>query len=74
MTIAKGHLSPYLSLSREQWSQLRAAVPLSLTEADLIQLRDQFNLPDVLGGGRPAWVQWVEQNPVTDEATAETAE
>ena len=42
--------------------------------ADLIQLRDQFNLPDVLGGGRPAWVQWVEQNPVTDEATAETAE
>ena len=42
--------------------------------ADLIQLRDQFNLPDVLGDGRPAWVQWVEQNPVADEATAETAE
>lgn len=42
--------------------------------ADLIQLRDQFNLPDVFGDGRPAWVQWVEQNPVADEATAETAE
>ncbi len=50
MTIAKGHLSPYLSLSREQWSQLRAAVPLSLTEADLIQLRgihDELSLDEV---------------------------
>ena len=50
MTIAKGHLSPYLSLSREQWSQLREAVPLSLTEADLIQLRgihDELSLDEV---------------------------
>ena len=50
MTIAKGHLSPYLSLSREQWSQLRAAVPLSLTEADLILLRgihDELSLDEV---------------------------
>ena len=50
MTIAKGYLSPYLSLSREQWSQLRAAVPLSLTEADLIQLRgihDELSLDEV---------------------------
>ncbi len=50
MTIAKGHLSPYLSLSREQWSQLRAAVPLSLTQADLIQLRgihDELSLDEV---------------------------
>ena len=40
--------------------------------ADLMQLRDEFNLPDVLGDGRPEWVKWAEKNPAA--VTAETAE
>ena len=50
MTIDTGHLSPYLSFSREQWSELRAAVPLTLTEEDLIHLRgihDELSLDEV---------------------------
>ncbi len=50
MTIDNGHLSPYLSFSREQWSELRAAVPLTLTEEDLIHLRgihDELSLDEV---------------------------
>ncbi len=50
MTIDTGHLSPYLSFSREQWSELRAAVPLTLTEDDLIHLRgihDELSLDEV---------------------------
>ena len=39
---------------------------------DLIQLRDQFSLRDVIGDGRPEWEQWAEKNPITD-TTAETA-
>lgn len=27
---------------------------------DLMVLRDQFNLPDTLGDGRPGWMQWAE--------------
>lgn len=27
-------------------------------QADLIALRDEFNLPDVVGDGTPAWMQW----------------
>ena len=40
--------------------------------ADLMQLRDEFNLPDVLGDGRPEWVKWAEKNPAA--VAAETAE
>lgn len=50
MTIDTGHLSPYLSFSRDQWSELRAAVPMTLTEQDLIQLRgihDELSLDEV---------------------------
>jgi type I pantothenate kinase len=32
-------ISPYSYLSREEWSQLRAATPLTLSEDDLIELR-----------------------------------
>jgi type I pantothenate kinase len=34
-----GELSPYLRFTAEQWGQLRAATPLSLTEEDLERLR-----------------------------------
>ena len=39
--------------------------------ADLIVLRDQFNLPDVVGDGRPEWLQWAEKNPVAQAAEAQ---
>jgi type I pantothenate kinase len=32
-------LSPYIDLTREEWSRLRNSTPLTLTEADLAQLR-----------------------------------
>jgi type I pantothenate kinase len=32
-------LDPYVDFSREEWSKLRASTPLTLTEADLAQLR-----------------------------------
>ena len=32
-------LSPYVRFTRDEWAQLRAATPLTLTEADLEQLR-----------------------------------
>ncbi len=50
MTIDTGHLSPYLSFTRQQWSELRAAVPMTLTELDLVQLRgihDELSLDEV---------------------------
>lgn len=50
MSTVPGHLSPYLHFSREQWSDLRAAVPMTLTEADLIALRgihDELSLDEV---------------------------
>lgn len=43
-------LSPYLSFGREEWGQLRAATPLTLTEAALARLRglnDQVSLDEV---------------------------
>ena len=39
MTTGTEHVSPYLQFSRQQWAELRAAVPMTLTEQDLIQLR-----------------------------------
>jgi len=44
------HLSPYLTFSRPQWSELRNAVPMTLTEEDLVQLRgihDELSLEEV---------------------------
>ena len=29
--------------------------------ADLVALRDEFNLPDVVGDGRPEWQQWADK-------------
>lgn len=31
--------------------------------ADLVALRDEFNLPDVTGDGRPDWQQWADSQP-----------
>lgn len=31
--------------------------------ADLVALRDEFNLPDVVGDGRPDWEQWADKQP-----------
>lgn len=50
MTADPQHLSPYLHFSRTQWAHLRDAVPLSLTELDLIDLRgihDELSLDEV---------------------------
>ncbi len=50
MTIGTDHVSPYLHFSRQQWAHLRAAVPMTLTEQDLIQLRgihDELSLDEV---------------------------
>ncbi|MEG0920294.1 MAG: hypothetical protein RSD57_00050 [Comamonas sp.] len=41
---------------------------------DLMQLREQFNLPDVVGDGRPEWERWAEKQAAGKGATAETAE
>ena len=35
----EAELDPYVDFSREEWSRLRALTPLTLTEADLAQLR-----------------------------------
>ncbi|HKX30212.1 MAG TPA: type I pantothenate kinase [Blastocatellia bacterium] len=43
-------LSPYISLLRQEWSQLRNSTPLTLTEEDLARLRginDQISLREV---------------------------
>src|SRR5262245_16758915 len=43
-------LSPYIDLTREEWSQLRNSTPLTLTEADLANLRglnDRISLREV---------------------------
>jgi type I pantothenate kinase len=43
-------LSPYIDLTREEWSQLRNSTPLTLTEDDLAQLRginEQISLGEV---------------------------
>ncbi len=43
-------MSPYMSFSAEQWSKLRAATPLTLSEADLDRLRGinvELSLDDV---------------------------
>jgi type I pantothenate kinase len=37
--ISEVELDPYVDFSREEWSKLRASTPLTLTEADLAQLR-----------------------------------
>jgi type I pantothenate kinase len=37
--ISESELDPYVDFSREEWSKLRASTPLTLTEADLAQLR-----------------------------------
>ena len=34
-----GFLTPYVELDRQAWAELRAATPLSLTEAELEKLR-----------------------------------
>ena len=50
MTTGTEHVSPYLQFSRQQWAELRAAVPMTLTEQDLIQLRgihDELSLDEV---------------------------
>ncbi len=50
MSIDHGHLSPYLSFDRAQWSGLRNQVPMTLDEADLIALRgihDELSLDEV---------------------------
>lgn len=42
--------SPYITFSREEWRNLRAATPLPLTEAELIQLHglnERFSLSEV---------------------------
>ena len=38
-TKSESPFSPYLEFSRAEWAQLRASIPLTLTEADLAQLR-----------------------------------
>jgi len=43
-------ISPYLTFSREEWANLRASAPLSLTEVDLNELKsfnDQISLAEV---------------------------
>lgn len=45
-----GFSTPYVELDRAAWAQLRASTPLSLTEADLVELRgtsDPTSLEDV---------------------------
>jgi type I pantothenate kinase len=37
--VSQSELDPYVDFSREEWSKLRASTPLTLTEADLAQLR-----------------------------------
>jgi type I pantothenate kinase len=37
--VSEAELDPYVDFSREEWSKLRASTPLTLTEADLAQLR-----------------------------------
>jgi type I pantothenate kinase len=37
--VTDSELDPYVDFSREDWSKLRASTPLTLTEADLAQLR-----------------------------------
>ena len=37
--MSHSHISPYFYLSRDEWSQLRAATPLTLSEKELIELR-----------------------------------
>lgn len=38
-TKSESSLSPYLEFSRDEWAELRAQIPLTLTESDLAQLR-----------------------------------
>ncbi|MEG0051659.1 MAG: hypothetical protein RR715_00205 [Comamonas sp.] len=38
--------------------------------ADLVALRDEFNLPDVMGDGRPEYLRWAEKNGATQGAEA----
>jgi type I pantothenate kinase len=38
-TKSESPFSPYLEFSRAEWAQLRASIPLTLTEGDLAQLR-----------------------------------
>ena len=37
--VIEQEIDPYVDFTREEWSRLRASTPLSLTEADLAQLR-----------------------------------
>lgn len=47
------------SASVEGKEQLMAGMVNQLIK-DLMCLRDQFNLPDTVGDGRPQWMHWVE--------------
>ncbi|MEG0920648.1 MAG: hypothetical protein RSD57_14630 [Comamonas sp.] len=38
--------------------------------ADLVKLRDEFNLPDVLGDSRPEWQQWADKEAAQNGAAA----
>ncbi|HEX2172670.1 MAG TPA: type I pantothenate kinase, partial [Dehalococcoidia bacterium] len=47
---AKTRLSPYIAFARAEWARLRAATPLTLSEADLTALRgvnEQVSLDEV---------------------------
>src|SRR5262245_5966591 len=49
-------LSPYIDLTREQWSQLRNSTPLTLTEEDVASCRcihEQISLREVAEGELP---------------------
>jgi len=35
-------------------------------QAELLALRDEFNLRDIVGDGKPEWERWTEANPVPD--------
>ena len=55
VTRATEDLSPFLRFSREEWSRLRAAAPLTLTEEDLSSLRglnEKVSLEDIVGRPR----------------------
>ena len=36
--------------------------------ADLVALRDEFNLPNVVGDGRPEWQQWADKQAAAEAA------
>jgi type I pantothenate kinase len=51
MDARQEHISPYLQFDRETWSKLRADTPMTLTQADIDELRglnDRINLEEVV--------------------------